>query len=226
MPKKPKNHEVILGWSQQSPIDLGKSFQTPDLPALTINYPASLTGKFDPNDHNLHIIGPHTAAIIYDGITCPLVKLHFHAPSEHSVNGVEAAFEAHLIHKVPVFPEAYPSAFIVLGVLYDNPPKNPKAKVAKYASLEQAVVRQFIKGKVSEEVQFDPNVFLPSEKEHHYRYEGSLTTEPFSEFVSWIVFREHGILDSEFEIKTQGHTHEEARHLQPLNRRFVLRNFA
>ena len=48
-------------------------------------------------------------------------KVHFHNPSEHTLDSVTADLEAHLIHQVPGYPIDYPSALIVVGVLYDAP---------------------------------------------------------------------------------------------------------
>ena len=38
-------------------------------------------------------------------------------------------------------------------------------------------------------MEFAPLTCLPGDLSH-YRYEGSLTTEPFNEFVSWVVLRD------------------------------------
>ncbi len=70
-----------------------------------------------------------------------------------------------------------------------------------------------------------PSEWLPSNIEQYYRYEGSLTTDPFSETVSWVAFRRpKKIKRNLLERLIEGFGHH-ARLLQPLPRRFVLRNF-
>lgn len=71
----------------------------------------------------------------------------------------------------------------------------------------------------------DPSVFVALPNYDFYRYEGSLTTPPHSENVSWIVLKEHNKLDSADEIAVEKDATESARDLQPVNRRFILRNF-
>jgi carbonic anhydrase len=225
--KKAKPFDIHVTWPQQSPIDLGKSLFSPELPTITFNYPTSAEGEFNPEDHNFYVAEPHLASINYAGIDCPLVKLHFHKPSEHAVAGNLAHFEVHLIHKVPVFPESFPSAYIVVGVLFDAPARRSRgSKKSKVKTLEDAVIANwFTVRKRGANLTFDPNTFLPPDRSKHYRYEGSLTTPPFSEFVSWIVMQEHAILDTPIETEVASETEESARDLQPINRRFILRDF-
>lgn len=58
-----------------------------------------------------------------------------------------------------------------------------------------------------------------------YRYEGSLTSEPYSEIVSWLVFVDPLGIDSADFRKLKKNAHQPERPVQPINRRFVIRNF-
>lgn len=223
--KTPKSHELQFYWPQQSPIDLGKSLYTPDLPALSFQYPGELKGSFE-DDHNFHIVGPKSATLTYDGLVCPLVKMHFHDPSEHTLDSATADLEAHLIHQVPGYPKDYPSAFIVVGVFYDSPKTKKVRNVIspEYHSLADALIPKFFERNKGN-LLFDPNEFLPKDRSKFFKYEGALTTSPYNEFVSWIVMKQHGKLDTPIEYAVTGKTSEDAREVQPLNRRSVLRNF-
>ena len=242
--KKPKEPAVVMFWSQQSPIDLGKSLYAPGLPPVVFNYEGiELKGKYDDDNFVVDVAdawkcqpegtSPAIASICYEGIKCPLVKIHFHASSEHSLDFIRTPLEVHLIHKVPVFPESYPSAYIVVGVMYEfvHGQKKSKKKEGKQRTLEDFLLRHFLTAGDGGCHTVHPSVFLPGKHVDDattfdfYRYEGSLTTPPFSENVSWIVLREHNEIDTSDEVEVKGAAHEPARELQPVNRRFVLRNF-
>jgi carbonic anhydrase len=68
-------------------------------------------------------------------------------------------------------------------------------------------------------------VFLPADTSRYYRYEGSLTTPPYEENVSWVIYKEPLLLpkpELNELIKLFRHP---ARLPQGLNRRFLLANF-
>lgn len=184
---------------------------------------------------------------------CKLVKLHFHSPSEHKVNGVAAPFELHLVHKIPVFPESFPSAYVVVGVMFDLPAKSGRqidqklknkwlkafeSLQQKHATFESGLIHSLLALGVKEkgeDFSFESNLLLPKEahRHDHYRYEGSLTTETpkdsaspyYPEYVSWVVLNERAVLDTPEETEILTQTQHPPRPCQPLNRRFVLRNF-
>ncbi len=228
MPDSPMGtYAIHMSWSQQSPIDIRKSLYAPGMPTLEFDYEHEMVGHFGEEDLNNFLVKPvlenEAAAIVYEGVRCPLIKMHFHKPSEHLVDGVTMSFEAHLVHKVPTFPESFPSALIVVAVFFDVDSDTPKGPC--YASLEDAVVAQFKMTEQEKCYLFHPDVFLPNDRRRFYRYEGSLTSSPFTEAVSWIVMDEHNDLDTVIEFEIEEGSLEPARKVQPLNRRFILRNF-
>ncbi len=56
-------------------------------------------------------------------------------------------------------------------------------------------------------------------------YEGSLTSEPYSEIVSWLVFVDPLGVDLADFRKLKKNAHQPERPVQPINRRFVIRSF-
>lgn len=240
MKKKPQNPAPIsmlphYYWQQQSPIIIrhDETYFVPDLDPLTIHYDhAPYAGEFD--DHPNFVLdscAPGKAPYLMLGnVRAELVKIHLHTPSEHDMEGEDAAIEVHLIHKI-YHPE-HGSEFIVLGVLCDlELPKKGKKEKDKPETPFFTTWAKDLDGKDTSEVHihesFDPRQIIPNYGEFYpyYRYEGSLTTEPYSEVVTWIVLGNFlHVTSTELKaLKHLAHVHE--RQPQPLNRRYVLRNF-
>lgn len=113
-----------------------------------------------------------------------LLQFHFHAPSEHSMDGVRGAMEVHLVHK-----DKATGGLAVLGsVMTVKSFSNPV--VAK--ALSDAPVDPGEPLPLSGPI--DLMKLLPEKTEKGNRpfmhYIGSLTTPPCSESVDWFVFRD------------------------------------
>jgi carbonic anhydrase len=104
-----------------------------------------------------------------------LEQYHFHAPSEHTVDGRRFPMEMHLVH------QAADGEFAVLGVLIDEGAHN-----AAFDPVFSRLPRRLGERVHLEHVQVDIDDLLPSAR-HVYRYRGSLTTPPCSEGVRWFV---------------------------------------
>ena len=178
------------------------------MPALKFDYEHEMAGKFDPADINNFLVEPvegqRRAGIVFGEFHCPLVKMHFHKPSEHVIHGGRRDFEAHLVHKVPTFPESLPALDIVVAVFFHEGKNN--ATGTKHTLLREAVVRvpKFKMTKQGEYYFFRPDVFLPTDQKDFYCYAGSLTSAPFTEVVTWIVMKdEDSSLDTLIELEVE-----------------------
>jgi carbonic anhydrase len=117
--------------------------------------------------------------------------------------------EVHFVHA------AADGRLAVVGVFMQ-----PGRKNAAFAAIMQVAPRT--EGEKTLEQPIDPRQFLPASKAL-FRYKGSLTTPPCSEVVDWNVF-EQPIEVAEADIKAfQAIFSMNARPLQPVNRRFLLR---
>ena len=237
-----------MSWPQQSPIDISKTYFAPELLPVVFKYPAKITGKIDDpkSEHPNFIVNQSCGAVLqFEGMDCPLAKIHFHSPSEHKLNHQQYKFEIHLVHKIPLFPDDFSSAYVVVGVLFD-PPVTKKPKRLPASSEKPHAFEDFIRkiglpesniakalhswdltAEKGDQQSIDPEKFLPpaGKRESHYRYEGSLTTPTYSEFVSWVVLKEIVKLAGSEEFKFENETQQHARDCQPINRRFILRSF-
>ena len=229
----PTNHSPTHFWMQQSPINLIKKH------SIHVKFPktflkfdyvdAPFGGRFEGGDgHGNFVLGkPHTGnhlpLLTMGDVTAELIKIHLHTPSEHDIEGEDLGGEIHLIHRL-----ASPvngSELVVVGVFFNE---DKAAEKLEFFSMWAGHLDP--KSKAMPEakgVKLDPRALLPKNpnREKWYRYEGSLTSEPYSENVSWLVFADPiGVLPAEFKILKE-HAHQPERAAQPINRRYVLRNF-
>jgi carbonic anhydrase len=107
-----------------------------------------------------------------------LVQLHFHAPSEHAVNGRLSSMELHLVHRNAL------GNLAVVGVLLQvGPNPNPLiAEILARAPLAPGAIP--VEGRT-----LNARDLLPRNPLSHWTYSGSLTTPPCSEGVRWIVLK-------------------------------------
>ena len=166
--------------SHQSPIDLTKAGEQ-DLANLVFQYqPSHINIKN--NGHTIEVGYDPGSTIELDGHRYKLLQFHFHAPSEHTINGQLAAAELHLVHEIddgslPAGSKA------VVGVLIQKGADNP-AFTPVWDNLYVAnATAQTVDGEVN------AAAMLPA-VQTTYRYAGSLTTPPCTENVAWNVMTE------------------------------------
>jgi carbonic anhydrase len=148
-----------------------------------------------------------------------LLQFHFHAPSEHTVNGQFAAAELHLVHRNNLLDLA------VVGVLVNvgSPVNAVIDEILLNASTESG-----------EEVILPGSVnakdVLPK-SENYFTYSGSLTTPPCSEGVRWFVLKAPVFVSQEAidhlhevisEFANYGGFADNNRPVRPLNGRVIL----
>lgn len=129
------------------------------------------------NSHTIQVNYDTGSYIEIDGVRYDLLQFHLHAPSEHSVNGILAEAELHLVHKNA------DGKLAVVGLLITAGAENP-AFTTTWANLPATTSPvQTVSGQVN------AAEMLPASQET-YRYDGSLTTPPCSEGVKWSVMVE------------------------------------
>lgn len=159
--------------SRQSPIDL-RNPRSASLPSITFNYrPTPL--NIHNNGHNIEVASSGENWIEVGGERYSLLQFHFHAPSEHTVEGRSFDMEMHLVHRNEE------GAIAVIGVLIERGSRRI-AFDPVWAHLPQTPGEM----KRIEGVTVNPGDLLPVDT-RAYRYDGSLTTPPCSESVMWIV---------------------------------------
>jgi carbonic anhydrase len=199
---------------RQSPIDLSGASRVKDVTlerrlgptVLSIEQRARVMDLID-NGHTIQITNDVEVHVEIDGRQYDLVQYHFHAPSEHTIDGRYWPLEAHLVHK------SADGQLAVVGVLFEE---------GKHDPIWDPILTALPSGpggeRHIENLDLDPGELQPLEASF-FRYEGSLTTPPCSEGVQWIVMAEHPQLSREQLDLLDSHLHDNNRPVQPLGDR-------
>jgi carbonic anhydrase len=166
-------YELCGAGKRQSPVDLAEHNAIGDL---------MVSVDWDPAPLNLQNNGKTVQANFQRGSYMTsgtrvfnLVQVHFHTPSEHTLDGETYPLVAHFVHATDE------GELGVLGVLFERGDANPELQKLIEAARDAGAEARDVEG-----VEIDPNGMLPDELEV-YRYMGSLTTPPCSESVHWHV---------------------------------------
>jgi len=182
----PANYALCADGTAQSPINITNTTNKA-LTNLKFNYNPSEAGVFN-NGHTVEVEPLQTPVetLALGGVTYPLLQIHFHAPSEHEVNGMHYPVELHFVHKTAGGKIAVVGVFVKAG-------KSNAAWAPFVDKITSATP-------VAEEtpITLDWAKLLPANSET-VRYDGSLTTPGCSEGVKWNVFT-HPITMSQAQI--------------------------
>lgn len=184
---------VELGYSEcagttQSPINLASATET-DLENIQFGY-GDAAVKILNNGHTIQVDKIEGSQIVIGGETYFLKQFHFHAPSEHTLNGEQFPLEMHLVHKTADEKKAaVVGVFIRLGAengaiapVWAHLPAEESPQAENPATGQMEYVAQDTGESVS------LAALLPSEA-LFYRYDGSLTTPPCSPNILWSVMQ-------------------------------------
>ncbi len=206
-------------WTDLGYVDCSGTIQSPvnilsmetikaDLPNVSISY-SPFPIKIIDNGHTLQVNNNGVNKISYNGHDYEFKQFHFHAHSEHQLDGKSSEMELHLVHQDP-----NSKALLVLGFFIEPGSAN---------DLFDKVLKNWPKEKEVEQTgtdSIDLNSIIPKDKKY-FTYTGSLTTPPCSQGVSFILFKQHLNFSTEqISAFTAVYDHN-ARPIQPLNNRLV-----
>ncbi len=210
----------------QSPIRIDASqSQGKDLPDIKFNYPKTLLFNLEFNGHTVQGNVSATnaagieqeASIELNGKEYELKQFHSHAPSEHVMDNKRYPLEWHFVH------QADDGSRLVIGVFMDD----DKETTATYNPLINQLASSM---KKEEQHDFNKRSFGPCElniralipaDQRSYRYEGSLTSAPYSP-VYWCVVRAITTISQEDLETLYTAMHVNTRGLQALQGRSVV----
>ncbi len=202
---------VCQAGQQQSPVDLQAALPA-ELPKLQLNYHKEKLRIIN-NGHTLQINTGSGNRITLGERDFELLQFHFHHPSEHAVKGQRYPMEAHFVHRNEE------GELVVLGVLMQEGKRNNTLQLILESMPAISGPEHTIAG-----VNINMLELLPVDQSA-YQYFGSLTTPPCSELVRWVVFEQPIEISKQQAEEFARVFPSNARPLQPLNRRFLLKSF-
>jgi len=168
----------------QSPIDI-RGAKAADLPPIAFHYQEAPLAIVD-NGHTIQVNVAPGSWIDVGGARYDLVQFHFHKPSEEKIDGKPHAMVAHLVHKNAE------GKLAVVAVLLDGGGSN-----ATIDAIWKNLPKEKQKEVVVANTAVDADGLLPKDR-GYYTFQGSLTTPPCSEDVTWLVLKDPvKIADSE-----------------------------
>lgn len=181
-------YQACATGTSQSPIDITDTVRGGG-PALRFGY-GEHELVVENTGHVIEVPAPDDAhdRLTIGGQTYTLTQFHFHAPSEHTIDGRSFDLEAHLVHT------SASGALAVVGVLMDvgGQPNELVDEIFEHAP--------DVAGEETEvDAEFRATELLPGSAHgagpvsvltRYYSYSGSLTTPGCSEPVRWIVAKD------------------------------------
>jgi carbonic anhydrase len=185
------------------------SYGRSDLELEYIRKDAAATAGCTTRDHEETeeaIVTPGAAHVTLAGVRYDLVQFHFHTPSEHRFQGRSAPMEMHFVHR------SAEGKLLVVGV---------PLRAGRSSAVDKVLAK--LAPECGEDVALhdvDLNSLLPSNRTT-FRYNGSLTTAPFTEGVQWFLTSDLTVSQATIS-RFQGlFSSGNSRAVQPLNGRSV-----
>jgi carbonic anhydrase len=208
--KLSKDYAVCGTGQLQSPIDIpDKNVRKGDIPPLLFNYKPVPIRIID-TGNTIQVNYPPGSFLTVSGKRFELAAIDFHKPSESKVNGKGYDMSMHLVHQG----EGGKQAIIV--VFLDQGNENEVIK-----SLWKNLPATKGKEVVVDGTQINALGLLPKNKDY-YQYEGSLSTPPCTENVTWIVLKNPSTLSGESIARFGRLYSNNVRPIQPRNDRDII----
>lgn len=195
---------VFTSGNMQSPIDIVTSkteTMYPDSGKITFKYGKDVT-KAENNGHSIEITDG--GASVINGRNFELSQFHFHAESEHTINGRHFPMEVHFVNK------SQDGRIAVIGVFFKKGAINR----------EFQEVLDDINNEKTDPIT-DLEDMIPT-KRSYYHYLGSLTTPPLNENVEWYVMKEPVEVSPEQSKAFKKLYSHNNREIQPINNRIIV----
>ncbi len=202
------NFSTCSTGKNQSPVNL-TNFTKAELAPIKFDYKAGGNQVLN-NGHTIQVNYATGSTIALNGQTFELKQFHAHAPSENQINGKTFPMEAHFVHV-----DANGNLAVV-AVMFEEGKANAELEKAWKAMPHEAGEKADLKDSIL------GTAVMPDDKAY-YRFNGSLTTPPCTEGVTWLVLKK-SVTASKEQIEKFAHTmhHHNNRPVQLVNARLIL----
>ena len=209
--------EICAGGRRQSPIDLHRTSAAEKEPLRFSYRPADFqivrhehVLDFLDNGHTIQVNWDDGSSVRVGEHEYGLLQFHFHAPSEHTVDGRRFPMELHLVHRDE------DGNLAVVGVLVEEGARNSAYDVIWSNLPESSGEKRHLEG-----VHLEVDDLVP-QAGGTWRYEGSMTTPPCTEGVRWLVVMDPVSLSKEQIAAYTSHYSGNNRPVQSSNNRILL----
>ncbi|WP_339778012.1 carbonic anhydrase family protein [uncultured Thalassospira sp.] len=166
----------------QSPINLASMISS-KLAPVNFQYQTGAT-TITNNGHTVQITAETGSYIALNGHGFALRQMHFHAPSENQIDGKSFALEGHMVHA------DINNNLAVVAVMYEI--GAPNAALGEIWGLLPEHAGETTTAPAS----FKWSSIL-TDNHDYYRFNGSLTTPPCDEGVTWLVLKQPQTISAE-----------------------------
>ena len=192
---------------RQSPINITMTHHGDHQQELVFHYPTSQLHEMN-NGHTIQVSHVSGCRVNLNDRTYKLRQFHFHAPSEHHIEGKAFPMEMHLVHQ-----DDTGHVLVIAAMMETDAPHPVLSKL--WSWLPEQLGQE-----VSIPLEVKLTDILPRSTSH-YSYSGSLTTPPCTEGVQWIVLKEPMHVAQEDVEQFVHIVGQNARPIQPLRNRHV-----
>ncbi|MDY6855480.1 MAG: carbonic anhydrase family protein [Thermodesulfobacteriota bacterium] len=204
------DYEMCSKGKNQSPINITGAIEC-ELQPISFSYKRSTLDVIN-NGHTIKANYDVGSFIKVDGDTYNLIQIHWHTPSENTIEGKSFPMEAHFVHADKN------GNLAVIGIMYTKGNKNS----AISGVWDNMPSKRNATSKDSR-VTISAMNMLPADKDYYY-FNGSLTTPPCSEGVRWMVMKNPVEASIEQINKFHSTFHGDTnRPVQPINARPILK---
>jgi carbonic anhydrase len=175
-------NQLCANGEAQSPVDLDSHSASQGKKFPEFHYGVAKLALKN-NGHTLQADVPEEYYVFLRGKRYDLLQIHFHTSSEHELDGKQFPMEMHMVHK------AQDSSLAVLGWFIDEGEANEELGKLWHELPKHS-------GESTKPKQINLGAFHPKGAKL-LTYQGSLTTPPCSEGVSWMVAQEPLSMSSE-----------------------------
>lgn len=195
----------------QSPINIEGSGFSLDIGSLDFNYKDTPL-KIINDGKTVRVDYQPGSSLTLEGREYELIQFHFHQPSEHLLSAQAANMEAHFVHKneatgdlvvLAVMMSEGRTNWAIESILHQIPPFARQASQVSNLTINALQL-------------------LPENSKSYYRYQGSLTTPPCSENVTWLVLKQPVSVSKSQLFDFNRVVGNNARPIQALNQRSLL----
>ncbi|PAF52299.1 carbonic anhydrase family protein [Helicobacter sp. 13S00477-4] len=193
----------------QSPIDIDRHIEIKNPKEIIFKYGKNVKSATD-NGHTIQLDYNPGNYVKINNDTYELLQLHFHSPAENLIQGKQYPLSMHIVHKNKE------GKLLVIGI---------KFKVGKTNKILSPIWEKMPKkpGEITYPKDFDLSKLIP-EKVGYYHFNGSLTTPPCTEGVSWFVLKETLEISKNQLQKIQSlMQYPNNRPIQPKNNRIIIK---